>query len=348
MLTQLSISGFRCFKQLDVELKPLTVLIGPNDSGKSTFLETLKWLESRKPDAQPMQPTKLDCFRNGDAFLERAEALSEVTATTLDGYQRSFTLNRPERESGGSHVGLKWRGSPSLDVTNDLRIELFHLPSGGIETECAGFSLSDMDSMGLEANGRRVAALLDHLLRNDLERFLELRLMLKELVCGLEDLKIDTPRRDSRRIDLVIDGGLRIPASRASAGVRLLLFFLALVHHPKPPGIILLEEPETGIHPKRLAEVMQLVRGITKGQYGNRAAQVILTTHSPYLLDYVNPDEDQVLVFQREADGSRTAKPVDWNRLKEYFDGFMLGEIWFNEEEAGLVAQGRHEVVDRC
>lgn len=84
---------------------------------------------------------------------------------------------------------------------------------------------------------------------------------------------------------------------------------------------------------------MQLLRGITQGKFGKAPAQVILTTHSPYLLDYVKPEEDQVLVFQRADDGSRTAKPVDWGRLKEYFDGFMLGEIWFNEEEAGLVAQ---------
>ena len=84
---------------------------------------------------------------------------------------------------------------------------------------------------------------------------------------------------------------------------------------------------------------MELLRGITQGKFGKAPAQVILTTHSPYLLDYVKPEEDQVLVFQRADDGSRTAKPVDWSRLKEFFDGFMPGEILFNEEDAGFTRE---------
>ena len=109
---------------------------------------------------------------------------------------------------------------------------------------------------------------------------------------------------------------------------------LALAMDDDEDGAPLLEELA------RLKDVMQLLRGITQGQFGIAPVQVILTTHSPYLLDDVKPEEDQVLVFQRDEDGSRTAKPVDWSRLKEYFDGFLLGEIWFNEEEVGLIAQG--------
>lgn len=84
---------------------------------------------------------------------------------------------------------------------------------------------------------------------------------------------------------------------------------------------------------------MKLLHSIVEGRLANHAAQVILTTHSPYLLDFVDLDNDQVLVFQRTDDGSRTALPVDKNRLKAFIDEFMLGEIWFNQEEAGLVAK---------
>jgi len=118
-----------------------------------------------------------------------------------------------------------------------------------------------------------------------------------------------------------------------------MLFFVALAYHPTPPKLILLEEPENGVHPRRLADIVRLLREITQGKHGNHAAQIVLTTHSPYLLDFVDLEQDQVLVFRREDDGSRTAEPADRERLKNYLDEFMLGEVWFNEGEAGLVGR---------
>ena len=312
MLTNLSITGFRCFRQLDVELKPLTVLIGANDTGKSAFLDAIEYLGP----SDPKTLAALDHFR-GDS-----NKAMNVLGTLSDGQTRRLIA------------------ASKATPMSRFQIERFQLPTTGVSTECKGFDQNEMANLFLGQDGNRVAALIDHLLRNDLTRFLELRDALRRLVPGFEDIKIETPTAQTRRIDFVIEGGLRLPAQKTSAGVRLLLFFLALVHHPNPPSIILLEEPETGIHPKRLKDVMQLLRGITQGQFGIAPVQVILTTHSPYLLDDVKPEEDQVLVFQRDEDGSRTAKPVDWSRLKEYFDGFLLGEIWFNEEEVGLIAQG--------
>ena len=126
-------------------------------------------------------------------------------------------------------------------------------------------------------------------------------------------------------------------ADQASAGVRLLLFFISLTYHPSPPKLILLEEPENGIHPRRLAEVIKLLRAITQGTHGGQQAQVVLTTHSPYLLDFVNLETDQVLVFRRNDDGTRSVEPVDAERLKLFLDEFQLGEVWYNEGEKGLV-----------
>jgi predicted ATPase len=119
-----------------------------------------------------------------------------------------------------------------------------------------------------------------------------------------------------------------------------LLFYIAIMHHPSPPTVMLIEEPENGVHPKRLREIMDLLRGITKGEHTGRPAQVIISTHSPFVLDCVNLDEDQVLVFRRNDDGSRTAEPVDAERLKPFLDDFLLGEIWYNRGEEGLIRKG--------
>ena len=83
---------------------------------------------------------------------------------------------------------------------------------------------------------------------------------------------------------------------------------------------------------------MALLRGLTRGELAGRPVQVVLTTHSPYLLDHVTLPQDQVIVFRREDDGTRSAREVDEQRLKAFLDEFMLGEVWFNQGEDGLLA----------
>lgn len=176
------------------------------------------------------------------------------------------------------------------------------------------------------------------MLRKDRARFDAFERAIRSRVPGLEQVNIETPNAATRQIELMIDGGLRVPGDVASAGVRLLMFFVALAHHPELPKIVLIEEPENGLHPKRIADVVRLLRGLTTGALGGTPAQVILTTHSPLLVDELDIDQDQVLVFEREADGNRTARPVDRDRLRLFLDEFKLGEVWFNREEQGLVA----------
>ena len=192
--------------------------------------------------------------------------------------------------------------------------------------------------LALAADGSGVPTLLDQFLRLDRRRFFEILEAVKQHVPGVEDLQIATPDAAKRRLDLVLQNGFVMPADRASSGVRMLLFFLALAYHPTPPELILLEEPETGLHPRRLADVMNLLKEITKGVHGGQAAQVVITTHSPYLLDHVDVEEDQVLVFKREVDGTRTVKPIDPAQLDDYLGEFLLGELSFNKGEEGLVA----------
>jgi predicted ATPase len=84
---------------------------------------------------------------------------------------------------------------------------------------------------------------------------------------------------------------------------------------------------------------MLLLHEITRGEHGNHGAQVVLTTHSPHLLDFVDLQTDQILVFSRNEDGSRSAEPADADRLKTFLDEFMLGEVWYNQGEEGLVAR---------
>lgn len=239
---------------------------------------------------------------------------------------------------------LRWnpRENPNEDnpqLRNEFSpVGFYQLPVRGVELISGGLSEGASAPQLLET-GTGVPTLLDYFLRRDRVRFDSIESAMRDLIPGFERIEIVTPEPAQRRIDLTIDNGFRIHGDRSSAGVRLLIFFVALAYHPNPPRLILLEEPETGIHPRRLVDVVRLLREITQGKHGGHKVQIVLTTHSPYLLDLIDPGQDQVLVFRRDDDGTRTAEPADAERLRDFLEEFMLGEVWYNQGEEGLIAR---------
>ena len=310
MLSRIHITNFRCFPHVDVELRPLTVLVGPNDSGKSAFLASIKQLVELN---QNFGPT--DFWRTDHQLRIEIMGWDEVG--------KIFVAS--DGHSERHHENLR-------------PCTVFQLPAHGIPMESGGQD----DSLGppqLTEQGGNVPTFFDYALRRDRKRFFEIVDALRGSIPGLQDIDVKTPGGGNRRVDVRVEGDLSFPPDRQSVGVRLMIFFVALAFHPTPPKLILVEEPENGVHPKRLADIVKLLRGITKGEHADHRAQVILTTHSPYLLDHVDLNTDQVLVFRRKDDGSRTAEAADRERLKNFLDEFMLGEVWYNEGEAGLVRQ---------
>ncbi len=296
MIEHVQIRNFRALREIDVRLRPLTVLIGPNDTGKSSFLDAV-----HRFDDDDMG------FERSDWWRARARPRVQLQPAPAG-----------NRHSGG--------------------VALFRLPAGGVATESVGLADSaHPPSFGMD--GSQLAAVLDYYLRRDRRRFDAVVASLARLLPGFEDLRIETPRPEVRRVQAVIDGGFELEGARLSTGVRLCIFFVALAHHPAPPELLLLEEPECGVHPARLRDVMDLLRGLTMGALGAAPVQVLLTTHSPYLLDHVRLPEDQVLVFRRAPDGARSATEADAERIKVFLDEFLLGEVWFNQGEDGLLAK---------
>jgi predicted ATPase len=229
---------------------------------------------------------------------------------------------------------------PSGELNLFQPLELFRLPVDGIALQGPG-ARDTLGPPAITSSGDGVPAVLDYFLRRDRDRFYRTIEAFKRLVPGVEDINIATPNPERRHLEFVLSDGLCIPADSASSGVRLLLFFVVLAYHPTPPHTILLEEPETGVHPKRLAEIVELLKAVTQGRLGGFPSQVIFTTHSPYLLDLLDVKEDQVLVFRRNDDGSRSVEAADEGRLQTFLDEFKLGEVWYNQGEEGLVPRNK-------
>ncbi|MFN8361815.1 MAG: ATP-binding protein [Candidatus Kapaibacterium sp.] len=134
---------------------------------------------------------------------------------------------------------------------------------------------------------------------NDLRRFVP------EFTSISFDL-VDEPPKDLRekynnkslaKIGLTDKFGRIFWADSLSEGTLYFLSLLCIIHQPEPPKLLLLEEPEKGIHPRRIRETMDLIFELA----AEKNIQVILTTHSTAVVDTFADIPEAVYIVERVA-----------------------------------------------
>jgi energy-coupling factor transporter ATP-binding protein EcfA2 len=202
----------------------------------------------------------------------------------------------------------------------------------------------------MEASGFGLARCLDDILGYDEERFKALKERLGRIFPEVKGVRLiaepayKAPADAAEQVDILAraegkgvyfrfaDTAAEVPAAQVSDGVLLVLAYLAILYLPKPPRVLLVEEPENGIHPKRLQDVLNILRELVAEQ---SQTQVILTTHSPYVVDLFKPEE--VTLCRKGSDGSISVRRLSESRaVREQLDVFTLGEIWTGEGDDAL------------
>ncbi|MDR1111886.1 MAG: AAA family ATPase [Deltaproteobacteria bacterium] len=125
------------------------------------------------------------------------------------------------------------------------------------------------------------------------------------------------------------ESGRIIPATRLSDGTLRYLCLLAILLHPSPPPLICLEEPELGLHPDVLSTVAELIKEASS------RSQLIVTTHSDFLVDAFNDQPEAVLVCERKPEGT-TLRRLDRKDLGPWLEKYRLGELWTRGDIGGV------------
>ncbi len=120
------------------------------------------------------------------------------------------------------------------------------------------------------------------------------------------------------------EAGVRgtIPATRLSDGTMRFIALLTILCHPQPPELICIEEPELALHP----DAMPLLADLLKS--ASERTQLIVTTHSPDLVDQFTIDPENVMVCERGFDNDTQLKRLSREELEDWLKDYRLGEIW--------------------
>jgi len=113
-----------------------------------------------------------------------------------------------------------------------------------------------------------------------------------------------------------------ILAKFASDGTLKMLAYLTILYDPSPPQLVGIEEPENHLHPRLLPELAEECRAATA------STQLMVTTHSPFFVDGLKPEE--VWVLYRDENGFTQAKRTsEMQGVKEFIqNGALLGQLW--------------------
>jgi len=119
------------------------------------------------------------------------------------------------------------------------------------------------------------------------------------------------------------EADFKVPGWMLSTGTLRLLALLALLRHPSPPPLIVVEEIENGLDPRSIHLIVEEIRNAVL----DGVTQVIVTTHSPYLLDLLTLEH--LVLVERDSKGHpRFLRPADNENLQRWAADFAPGKLY--------------------
>lgn len=175
----------------------------------------------------------------------------------------------------------------------------------------------------LDKDGSNLADYLHGLRRMDQQAFDGIIETLQYVLPYAKDLQPALTSELERTVYLQLtEADFKVPGWLLSTGTLRILAFLALLRHPSPPPLIVIEEIENGLDPRTIHLLIDEIRTLIE----SGRSQVILTTHSPYLLDLL--DLSQIVMVERVGGQPTFTRPADQKRLKDWATKFSPGRLY--------------------
>ncbi|MFI9011299.1 AAA family ATPase [Actinosynnema sp. NPDC053489] len=349
-LTSIEIEGYTSIRSASVPLGRLNVLIGANGAGKSNFIRVfellgrliesdLRLFVGKNGGASALLNTEPEVERigvrlngarhgyeavlvpgsNDDLIFER-----EVLHENVTGRRDRWDIAAGHREtwlhkSEGTFFA-DW-AAYVIDLLRGCRVYHFHDTSRNAPVKRLG---PTSDNLMLRSDAGNLAAVLsvlsessDKTYRAAYRRILG---VVRQVAPFLRDFVLRPEGDDRLRLRWrQVDSDIVFSANQMSDGTLRFICLATLLLHPALPSLVVLDEPELGLHPYAVVQLAGLLR------QASARSQVLVATQSVTLMNQF--DLDDLIVVER-VDGASTFTRPDRERLGAWIEEYSLGELW--------------------
>ncbi len=361
MIKTFRAKNYGCLKDVTIGLTPLHAFVGPNDSGKSTILRGIrtvvqfaasKFTARDSGSWKPFDPL-LGAPRRSIAEEQQAPLLvgivdagwygiREVRGSTEELWGDSSEPVGVQSDNK-KHASRSWNNESSIldragNVSREVRKDLSGARLLRLDPD-AMIKPSGLIDEPLDFNddrGAGLASVYHAILGRGDDAGIDIRNRIRTLFPGIKRIGAKTSTNRERR-GLILEGelsdGSKFDAPAMSEG---LLYFLAfsLIPYLDPVSVLLIEEPENGLHPARIQEVMRSLRTFAE----TTGTQVLMATHSPLVINELEPDEVSVVTKASVEEGTKVTRIKDTPNFEKRSSVYALGELWLAYADGNVEA----------
>lgn len=361
MLQRIHIENFKSLKNVTLDLQRVNVLIGPNNSGKTNVLKALEffWEEPTFTNSGVKKFSDYTFNRN-DEKITLTFSWKNINDAYNDIYHYSFNASIVN-DGTFIHINTSrefyktdsWKGENVLNAYNstnsvdneNLRyyISTKNKRQGIYKPDSAnmvGYQDIGVFVSSFDFDASNAVSFLELLRDEHRDEYYKLE---RDLNRCLPEFSYISFRRKVEKGNAQKEIGLynninkdNFWSDEISEGVLYFIALLCIIHQPNPPKLLLLEEPERGIHPRRIKEVIGFIKQLAY----EKDIQVIMTTHSPLVLDEFAETPESVFILDKDEEGATSIKnlqkdviePENAERIKKNMEPVnytdALGENW--------------------
>jgi len=349
-LDRIEVEGFKSIQHLNLELRPLNVLIGANGSGKSNFISLFDLLNQMvEGKFQLLVPQA----GGANTFLYFGQKVTDQIKVHLTFGQNAYRcvlvptaddslifadetcyfhdhVRYPHTYEVSLGVGHKESKLPErskydpvvsyvFDNLKSWKVYHFHDTSESAYIKKPG---NINDNLYLRHDAANLAPFLYLLQKTSSNHYEMIRDTIRLVAPFFDDFVLRPMPENENKIRLEWrEKGSDYPflAHHLSDGTLRFICLAVLLLQPKLPSTILIDEPELGLHPYAIDVLASLMRSASK------RSQLIVTTQSVTL---VNQFEAEDLLVVNRRDHATTIERVDPERLTEWLEDYAIGELW--------------------
>lgn len=344
-LRKVTVEGFKSIKKAEIPLGDLNVVIGANGSGKSNLIGVFKLLErvlsqnlqlyvASEPDrllhhgrkTTPSISVDFEFSQNAYGFklnVVQDSLVFEYERVEYSGHwQYAEPIARGHKESQLEEAAIESRNKiPQYVLPKVRNLVVYHFHDTS-ESSPAKQTCDVSDNRTFRSDAANLPAYLYWLHQKHPVQFRQIEEHIRLVTPFFDRFDLEPSRLNEKKIKLEWrqkSSDAYFDAYSLSDGTLRFICLATLLLQPSPPELILLDEPELGLHPFAIRILAEMLEAASK------RVQIILATQSVTLLNNFQPKD----VIVAENDGLETSfHRLEEEKLKQWLDEFSLGELW--------------------